>query len=52
MDKLLAYVGEELEKILSGPGVSWNKVGVMNAFYKAWVLGLSRYAREKGIDLT
>lgn len=49
MEKLLEYVREEFIKILQGPGVSWNKQGILAAFDKAWVFGLSRYAREKGI---
>lgn len=51
MDKLVEYVREELEKLLSGPGISWNKVGIMSAFDRAWIKGMARYAREKGIVL-
>lgn len=51
VDELLAFVGEEFEKLLQTK-TSWGRNEVMSLFYKAWVLGLSRYARKKGVDLT
>jgi hypothetical protein len=51
MDELLAFVGEEFEKLLKEK-TNWGRNEVMNMFYKAWILGLSRYARKKGVDLT
>jgi len=50
MHKLLVYVGEEFEKLLSTK-TNWGRNEVMNLFYKAWVTGLARYARERGINL-
>lgn len=50
MDKLLEYVGQEFEKLLS-PKTNWGRNEVMSAFYKAWVIGMARYAREKGVNL-
>ncbi len=50
MDKLLVYVREEFEKLLSTK-TGWGRNEVMMLFDKAWVFGMARYAREKGIPL-
>lgn len=50
MDKLVEYIREEFEKILQQK-TGWGRNEVMTAFDKAWIIGMSRYAREKGISL-
>jgi hypothetical protein len=50
MDLLLKYVGDELEKLLSEK-TGWSRNEVMNLFYKAWVLGMAKYAREKRVQI-
>jgi hypothetical protein len=50
MDKLMEYVREEFERLLSTK-TGWGRNEVMAAFDKAWIFGMARYAREKGISL-
>lgn len=50
MEKLLEYVGEELEKLIVMKR-SWARIEIMPLFYKAWILGMAKYAREKGLPL-
>ena len=51
MDKFYLYLREEFQKNLSTK-TNWGRVEVIIAFDKAYVVALSRYAREKGVDLT
>lgn len=50
MDKLLFFVRDEFEKILSQK-TGWGRNEIMAAFDKAWVFGIARYAKEKGISI-
>jgi hypothetical protein len=50
MDKLVDYIREELEKQIKLKR-SWARIEIMPLFDKAWILGMARYAREKGINL-
>lgn len=46
----MVYVREEFEKLI-GQKTGWGKNEVMMLFDKAWIFGMARYAREKGISL-
>lgn len=53
--RILDAVTEEFDKILSGPGVSWNKVGMTVALNKAFSIAYAKILREledndKGCD--
>lgn len=50
MDRLMLLVREEFEKLI-GTKTGWGKNEVMMLFDKAWIIGMSRFAREKGISL-
>ena len=50
MDRLFNLVHEEFEKLLQQK-TGWGRNEIMVAFNKAWIIGMSRYAREKGVSL-
>ena len=49
MDELLRLVGEEFEKLLKEKQ-DWNRDEVISLFYKAWVLGMHKYAKSHDIS--
>lgn len=51
MDRLMDLVRQEFEKIIMSK-VQWGRREIMFAFDQAWIFGMARYAKEKGIDLT
>lgn len=50
MDELMELVRAEFEKYLQAK-TGWGRNEIMAAFDKAWVLGMAKYARKKGIVL-
>jgi hypothetical protein len=52
MDRFFHILDEEIDKALSGPGITWNKKGFMTVFHKCFAIAVTKYAKEKGIDLT
>lgn len=46
----MELVREEFEKLLKEK-TGWGRNEVMTAFDKAWIFGMAKYAREKGISL-
>lgn len=52
MDQFIAFLREEFEKELSIGGNYASKERLMQAFDKACVRALYKYAKSKGIDLT
>lgn len=50
MDRLMVLVREEFEKLLKEK-TGWGRIEVMAVFDKAWIFGMAKYAREKGINL-
>ena len=52
MDRFLELLREELERLLAVGGNYSNKPAMLAAFDRASIKALSRYAKEKNIDLT
>lgn len=51
MDKFIEFIQEEFEKILKGPGVTWNKDGMLAAMNKALIIAMARYAKLHNVSL-
>jgi len=50
LDELLAKISEEFEKLLAEKR-DWNRDEVISLFYKAWVLGMAKFAKKHNISL-
>jgi hypothetical protein len=51
IDILMEDIRAEFQKLLEGPGISWNKVGMLSAFDRACIKGMVLHANKIGVTL-